>query len=70
MKFDITNITMSHRANGGYYIKGIVNGVSVTAHTNDSEVFHWYNDDTVAELYNSARLHCEWKLEEAFIDEN
>lgn len=70
MKFDITNITMSHRANGGYYIKGIVNGISVTAHTNDSEVFDWYNDDTEAELHKSAILHCEWKLEEAFLDEN
>lgn len=70
MKFDITNITMSHRANGGYYIKGIVNGVSVTAQTNDSEVFDWYNDDTELELHKSAILHCEWKLEEAFLNEN
>ena len=70
MKFDITNITMSHRASGGYYIKGIVNGVSVTAQTNDSEVFDWYNDDTELELHKSAILHCEWKLEEAFLNEN
>ena len=67
MKFDITNITMSHRANGGYHIKGIVNGVSVTATTTDSEVYDWYNDDTEQELHNSALLHCEWKLEEQFL---
>lgn len=61
---------MSHRANGGYHIKGIVNGISVTATTNDSEVFDWYNDDTEAELHIQAINHCEWKLEEAFIDED
>jgi acyl-CoA hydrolase len=70
MKFDITNITMTYAKSGGYTIRGIVNGQNVTAHTNDSEVFDWYNDDTEAELHKSALLHCEWKLEEAFLDEN
>ena len=70
MKFDITNITMTYAKSGGYTIRGVVNGQNVEAHTNDSEVFDWYNDDTEAELHNSARLHCEWKLEEAFLDEN
>jgi hypothetical protein len=70
MKFNITNITMTYAKNGGYTIRGVVNGQNVKAHTNDSEVFDWYNDDTEPELYNSARLHCEWKLKEAFLDEN
>ena len=70
MKFDITNITMTYAQRGGYKIRGIVNGKAVEAHTDDSEVYHWYNDDTVIELHKSAILHCEWKLEEAFLDEN
>jgi hypothetical protein len=70
MKFDITNITMTYAKSGGYTIRGIVNGQNVEAHTNDSEVYDWYNDDTEAELHKSALLHCEWKLEEAFLDEN
>lgn len=70
MKFDITNITMTYAKRGGYTIRGVVNGQNVEAHTNDSEVFDWYNDDTEAELHKSAILHCEWKLEEAFLDEN
>ena len=61
---------MSHAKSGGYTIKGIVNNQNVTAHTNDSEVYDWYNDDTEQELHNSAILHCEWKLEEAFLNEN
>lgn len=67
MKFDITNITMSHRANGGYHIKGIVNGVSVTATTTDSEAYDWWNDESQEDLHTQARLHCEWKLEEQFL---
>ena len=70
MKFDITNITMTYAKSGGYTIRGIVNGQNVETHTNDSEVYDWYNDDTEAELHKSAILHCEWKLEEAFLDEN
>jgi hypothetical protein len=61
---------MTYAPQGGYTIKGIVNNQNVTAHTNDSEVYDWYNDDTELELHNSAILHCEWKLEEAFINEN
>ena len=67
MKFDITNITMKHRPAGGYFINGVVNGISVTATPNDSEVYDWYNDDTESELNNSALLHCEWKLEEQYL---
>jgi hypothetical protein len=61
---------MTYAPQGGYIIKGIVNNQNVTAHTNDSEVYDWYNDDTEQELHNSAILHCEWKLEEAFLNEN
>ena len=67
MKFDITNITMSHRATGGYQIKGIVNGISVIANTNDSEAYDWWNDETEQELHTQALLHCEWKLEEQYL---
>ena len=67
MKFDITNITMSHRANGGYQIKGIVNGVSVIANTNDSEAYDWWNDESQEDLHRQALLHCEWKLEEQYL---
>ncbi len=67
MKFDITNITMSHRATGGYQIKGIVNGISVIANTNDSEAFDWWNDESQPELHTQALLHCEWKLEEQYL---
>lgn len=67
MTFTITNITMSHRTFGGYFIKGIVNGVTITATTEDSEAFDWWNDDSEIELHKQARLHCEWKLEEQFL---
>jgi len=67
MKFNISNITMKHRPAGGYFIHGMVNGISVTATTNDSEIYDWYNDDTDLELNNSALLHCEWKLEEQYL---
>ena len=70
MKFEITHITMSHAKSGGYTIKGIVNNQNVTAHTNDSEVYDWYNDDTEPSLHIQAVNHCEWKLEEAFLNEN
>jgi hypothetical protein len=70
MIFIIHNITMTYAPQGGYVIKGIVNGANVTAHTNDSEVYDWYNDDTEPSLHIQAVNHCEWKLEEAFINEN
>jgi hypothetical protein len=70
MKFTITHITMTYAPQGGYTIKGIVNNQNVTAHTNDSEVYDWYNDDTEPSLHIQAVNHCEWKLEEAFINEN
>ena len=72
MKFTITNIIVTHTNERGfcYKITGWVNDHFCKAYTNDSLVIDYYNDDTEPELQKSARLICETKLMEAYIDGN
>ena len=72
MQFEIKNIIVTHNTERGfrYAIRGWVNDQLCIAYTNDSEVYDWYNDDTEAELHQSAKLVCETKLMEAYIDGN
>ena len=70
MKFTITNIIVTHTNERGfcYKITGWVNDHFCKAYTNDSKVLDWY--ETEAELHQSAKLICETKLMEAYIDGN
>jgi len=72
MQFEIKNIIVTHNTERGfrYAIRGWVNDQLCIAYTNDSEVFDWCNDDTEPELHQSAKLICETKLMEAYIDGN
>ena len=72
MQFEIKNIIVTHNTERGfrYAIRGWVNDQLCIAYTNDSEVYDWYNDDTEHELNQSAKLICETKLMEAYIDGN
>lgn len=70
MKFEIRNIIVTHNNERGfrYKIMGWVNDQLCTAYTNDSLVYDWHNDDAEPELHQSAKLVCETKLMEAYLD--
>ena len=72
MKFEIKNIIVTHNTDRGfrYKIRGWVNEQFCQAYTNDSLVIDYYNDDTEPELHQSAKLICETKLMETYIDGN
>ena len=72
MQFEIKNIIVTHNTEMGfrYAIRGWVNDQLCIAYTNNSLAIDYYNDDTEPELQKSAKLICETKLMEAYIDGN
>ena len=70
MQFEIKNIIVTHNTERGfrYAIRGWVNNQLCIAYTNNSKVMDWNKAE--AELHQTAKLICETKLMEAYIDGN
>ena len=51
---------------GRYVVTGMVNGIEISAITNDSEAFDYLNDEDNQEKHEQALAHCEYKLIQAY----
>lgn len=65
----IENASIGRHSRGGYgqyLIKGIVNGVSISVHSTNSEAFDWFNDDSNIEKHEEAIYAVNMALELAY----
>jgi hypothetical protein len=62
IKFEIQRAT----AYGSYYIIGTYGGKEVKLHTNNSEAFDWWNDDSNKEKHMDAKRYCYNKIRNYF----
>lgn len=73
MEITIYGVYLTRKSGFNYEIRGIVNGESVTAYTNDGEAFDHIKHDPdwgteeEKECYWNAVAHCNYKLEEAYL---